>query len=155
MSGSEIQITPAGPPTFSIAAYRQRIMRQQGDADRLETNQRAGRLVPLAWCFAVGAWLMVVAMTFGHDQTEQLMHHLQATVAQWRAPVMPLPVQDEVLVEEEPTREVLVPPVPHNCDQARALGLAPARVGEPGYAPWLDGDHDGISCEPIRRHYRY
>lgn len=37
-----------------------------------------------------------------------------------------------------------------NCDAARAVGLAPANRGEPGY--WLkhDADRDGIACEPWR-----
>jgi hypothetical protein len=35
-----------------------------------------------------------------------------------------------------------------NCDSARAVGLAPARRGEPGYWPHLDADDDGVSCEP-------
>lgn len=35
-----------------------------------------------------------------------------------------------------------------NCDAARAVGLAPARRGEPGYWERLDADADGISCEP-------
>jgi hypothetical protein len=35
-----------------------------------------------------------------------------------------------------------------NCNAARAVGLAPAKKGEPGYWPHLDADADGISCEP-------
>ena len=35
-----------------------------------------------------------------------------------------------------------------NCETARAMGLEPARMGEPGYWPWLDRDKDGIACEP-------
>ncbi|MBA1145256.1 excalibur calcium-binding domain-containing protein [Mesorhizobium sp. CCANP35] len=35
-----------------------------------------------------------------------------------------------------------------NCSAARAVGLAPAYVGEPGYWPTHDADHDGIACEP-------
>lgn len=35
----------------------------------------------------------------------------------------------------------------NNCATARAVGLAPALRGEPGYWPWLDRDHDGIACE--------
>jgi|GEM_PF-2848144 len=35
-----------------------------------------------------------------------------------------------------------------NCAQARAAGAAPIYRGQPGYAPWLDADHDGIACEP-------
>lgn len=34
-----------------------------------------------------------------------------------------------------------------NCAAARAAGAAPLRRGEPGYAPWLDNDHDGVGCE--------
>ncbi len=35
-----------------------------------------------------------------------------------------------------------------NCDAARAVGLAPAKRGQPGYWPWLDRDGNGIACEP-------
>ena len=35
-----------------------------------------------------------------------------------------------------------------NCDEARAAGRAPIRRGEPGYRPQMDGDNDGIACEP-------
>ncbi|KSZ55973.1 hypothetical protein Z045_25870 [Rhodococcus pyridinivorans KG-16] len=34
-----------------------------------------------------------------------------------------------------------------NCTQARQAGVAPIFRGEPGYAPHLDGDNDGIACE--------
>ncbi|WP_233342525.1 excalibur calcium-binding domain-containing protein [Maricaulis salignorans] len=34
-----------------------------------------------------------------------------------------------------------------DCDTARAMELAPARRGEPGYWSWLDADHDGMACE--------
>jgi len=35
-----------------------------------------------------------------------------------------------------------------NCAAARAVGLAPANRGEPGYWPEHDADNDGIACEP-------
>ncbi len=35
-----------------------------------------------------------------------------------------------------------------NCDEARAAGAAPIYEGEPGYAPHLDRDGDGVACEP-------
>jgi hypothetical protein len=38
-----------------------------------------------------------------------------------------------------------------NCSEARAAGAAPLRFGEPGYRPEMDGDRDGIACEPYRR----
>ncbi|GAA4032816.1 hypothetical protein GCM10022281_10650 [Sphingomonas rosea] len=37
------------------------------------------------------------------------------------------------------------------CREVRRLGLAPLRRGEPGYRPWMDGDNDGLACEPVRR----
>ena len=36
------------------------------------------------------------------------------------------------------------------CNAARAAGVAPLYDGEPGYRSELDGDSDGIACEPIR-----
>jgi hypothetical protein len=37
-----------------------------------------------------------------------------------------------------------------NCDEARAAGAAPIYRGQPGYRPGMDGDNDGIACEPYR-----
>lgn len=33
------------------------------------------------------------------------------------------------------------------CNEVRAAGKAPLRVGEPGYRPEMDGDGDGVACE--------
>jgi len=35
-----------------------------------------------------------------------------------------------------------------SCRAARAAGAAPMYRGAPGYNPNLDGDHDGVACEP-------
>lgn len=35
-----------------------------------------------------------------------------------------------------------------NCRAARAAGAAPLYIGQPGYGPHMDGDGDGIACEP-------
>jgi endonuclease YncB( thermonuclease family) len=37
-----------------------------------------------------------------------------------------------------------------NCREAWAAGAAPLRRGQPGYRPEMDGDGDGIACEPYR-----
>ena len=37
-----------------------------------------------------------------------------------------------------------------NCSAARAAGAAPIYRGEPGYREGMDGDNDGIACEPYR-----
>ena len=36
----------------------------------------------------------------------------------------------------------------YGCDDARAAGVAPLYEGEPGYRPEMDGDGDGVACEP-------
>jgi hypothetical protein len=38
-----------------------------------------------------------------------------------------------------------------NCAAVRAAGAAPLYRGQPGYRPGLDGDGDGVACEPKRR----
>ena len=43
-----------------------------------------------------------------------------------------------------PTSTVYYP----RCAAARAARAAPIYEGEPGYRPELDGDGDGIACEP-------
>ena len=35
------------------------------------------------------------------------------------------------------------------CNEVRAAGKAPLRAGEPGYREGMDGDGDGLACEPI------
>lgn len=37
-----------------------------------------------------------------------------------------------------------------NCTEARAAGVAPIYRGSPGYREGMDGDGDGIACEPYR-----
>ena len=37
------------------------------------------------------------------------------------------------------------------CDDARAAGVAPLYVGEPGYRTEMDGDGDGVACKPWPR----
>ena len=36
------------------------------------------------------------------------------------------------------------------CNEVRAEGKAPLRAGQPGYRSDMDGDADGVACEPIR-----
>ena len=34
------------------------------------------------------------------------------------------------------------------CNEVRAAGKDPIYAGQPGYRPEMDGDGDGIACEP-------
>ena len=36
------------------------------------------------------------------------------------------------------------------CNEVRAAGKAPLYAGQPGYRPEMDGDADGVACEPYR-----
>jgi Excalibur calcium-binding domain len=36
------------------------------------------------------------------------------------------------------------------CNEVRASGKAPLYRGDPGYREGMDGDSDGIACEPYR-----
>ncbi|SFG08836.1 Excalibur calcium-binding domain-containing protein [Novosphingobium sp. CF614] len=46
-----------------------------------------------------------------------------------------------------PPRRKAAPSHFASCREARAAGAAPLRRGEPGYAPRLDRDGDGVACE--------
>lgn len=58
-------------------------------------------------------------------------------------------------------RETATPPRPssparsgtyyRSCKELRAAGAAPLRRGQPGYRVEMDGDGDGIACEPFRQ----
>lgn len=52
-------------------------------------------------------------------------------------------------------RRSISPPAPsgiyyRGCNEVRAAGAAPLYRGQPGYRPEMDGDGDGIACEPYR-----
>lgn len=36
------------------------------------------------------------------------------------------------------------------CNEVRAAGKAPLHAGQPGYRVEMDGDSDGVACEPYR-----
>ncbi|MCW4353795.1 excalibur calcium-binding domain-containing protein [Hoyosella sp. YIM 151337] len=61
----------------------------------------------------------------------------------WFAPAPPAPQNSPA-----PPRNVQF----QNCKEAWDAGVAPIRRGEPGYAPHLDRDNDGIACE-VRPNY--
>lgn len=50
------------------------------------------------------------------------------------------------IVPTSPPNEVYF----RNCREARAAGYAPMYRGQRGYRPEMDGDNDGIACEPYR-----
>ena len=59
------------------------------------------------------------------------------------------PAPDPIAAEQAEKRErsVYYP----GCDAVRAAGLDPLYAGQPGYREEMDGDGDGVACEPYRR----
>lgn len=57
----------------------------------------------------------------------------------------PLPAPRASLAAE-PARDVYYA----GCNEVRAAGKAPLYAGQPGYREDMDGDLDGIACEPRR-----
>src|SRR5262245_35983517 len=72
------------------------------------------------------------------------------------------PTATVTVTQAAPPLTVLEPPAPSgtnyapppssnvyykNCSEARAAGVTPLYEGDPGYAPHLDRDNDGIACE--------
>jgi hypothetical protein len=55
---------------------------------------------------------------------------------------------DEPVAAPAPDRSVHY----SGCNEVRAAGKAPLHAGEPGYSETMDGDGDGIACEPHRGH---
>lgn len=41
-----------------------------------------------------------------------------------------------------------------NCTEARAAGYEDIPASSPLYGEHMDGDHDGLACEPVRPHRR-
>lgn len=71
---------------------------------------------------------------------------------QVRKPVVPQLPAPKPFVKPVPAPQPTVVPAPAevyypNCAAARKAGAAPLYIGQPGYRPKLDGDHDGIACE--------
>jgi hypothetical protein len=63
--------------------------------------------------------------------------------------------RDPVIAYSNPARSVRRHAVSDDvyysgCREVRAAGAAPLYRGEPGYRPEMDGDSDGIACEPYR-----
>ena len=55
-----------------------------------------------------------------------------------------------VTMSAEERRRVEASATYAGCNEVRALGKAPLYAGQPGYREEMDGDLDGIACEPHR-----
>lgn len=140
-----------------------------------DTNRDKGDKDPSNWlppdasdlCPFIGDWVAIkVRWQLTMDQSEfgRIRNLLRDQCAGWR--VQPTPAlpgaagtstgPQGIVGPIGPTTPATSPPgavAPQpdvyyaNCTAARAAGAAPILVGQPGYRPALDRDHDGIACE--------
>ncbi|MFJ9109193.1 excalibur calcium-binding domain-containing protein [Streptomyces sp. NPDC102283] len=60
----------------------------------------------------------------------------------------PTPTSASNASDSDPRTTDPAPAYYENCDAAHDAGAAPVEEGDPGYAPHLDRDGDGVGCEP-------
>jgi hypothetical protein len=71
-------------------------------------------------------------------------------VGTWAAMPQLMAVSNTVTTTPEQREAVERSAYYRNCDAARAAGAAPMYRGQAGYREGLDGDPDGIACDPYR-----
>jgi hypothetical protein len=119
-------------PNFSAARTRERLERKAAIKSR-ETRRaeafvsRAIRTLSAYGCFAIVAFIAFHAAPY--------FGALPSGIA--RTPEEISQIEGSVYYS--------------GCNEARAAGAAPIHAGEPGYRSEMDGDDDGIACEPRRR----
>lgn len=70
-------------------------------------------------------------------------------LAMYNVPIQSDDEPVEIEAAERPEIQVAEEPVYYEgCDEVRAMGKAPLLAGQPGYGEHMDGDGDGIACEP-------
>jgi excalibur calcium-binding domain-containing protein len=112
-------------------------------------------LVALAVAFALGRWsapesspqAAPQAFVAAPEPTTDSMV-TDAMVMSPKTQPSPTAAEYERAADIGPADEPAVESVYYrNCSAARAAGAAPIEQGEPGYAPHLDRDGDGVACE--------
>lgn len=139
------------------------------------TNRDKGDKDPSNWlppyeadvCPFVGDWVAIKArwgMSMDESEYGRIRNLLNGPCLGWLiAPLEPLsvptaPAQPAPTPAPPAAPIPLVSPIPStdppvsdvyfaNCTEARAAGVAPLHVGDPGYRTALDRDKDGIACE--------
>ena len=98
---------------------------------------------------------MAFGLAGGYAWSAMTAPAARAPVAR-KATTVALPQSPEerpaALDQEWASRSADAPVAVHytGCNEVRAAGKAPVYEGEPGYSTDMDGDGDGIACEPIR-----
>ncbi len=149
----------------ALVAYANDLSDERGlRAVTVATNRAKGDKDPSNWlppdaaavCPFIGDWVAVkVRWGLSMDQSEfgRIRNLLTGPCEGWRiATVEPPPVSTDAVPSPAPAPVPVagLPPADvyyKNCTAARAAGVTPLHVGDPGYRTALDGDKDGIACE--------
>ncbi|MEU1099617.1 excalibur calcium-binding domain-containing protein [Streptomyces tibetensis] len=86
-----------------------------------------------------------VSVSFEAAQTDGSLRVFEGTYTVHAGTIVGADIGEVTGPEPQPSE---ASPSYENCDAARAAGAAPIHQGEPGYAPHLDRDGDGVACEP-------
>jgi hypothetical protein len=86
-----------------------------------------------------------VSVRLEATQTDGSVRVFEGTYTAHGGTIIGADVRDVTAPEPQPSESS---PYYENCAEARAAGAAPLHVGDPGYAPHLDRDGDGVACEP-------
>ena len=104
-------------------------------------------------CPFIGDWLAIKvrwALTMDQSEYGRIRNLLNAGCAGWR--INGPTALPHAIATAPPTGQTTptAPPASvyyNNCAAARAAGVAPLHIGEPGYRTGLDRDKDGVACE--------
>lgn len=107
-------------------------------------NSNIGTIALVALFAFVAGKLSGEDPNHGADETPRAF--VSQTPANYESGASYAEPEPQHFVSEEPQQAFESRPF-RNCREARAAGAAPVRIGDPGYAPRLDRDGDGIGCE--------
>lgn len=100
-------------------------------------------LILLGGLSLFGTFAGALSLVFESDGVEAAQPRYTSPDNPWA-----LPTAEEQEAEAATTREQSA--YYSGCNAARAAGVAPIYRGQPGYREGMDGDGDGIACEPYR-----
>lgn len=98
-------------------------------------RERRSAINLLGIAAAAGASIGIGSVAFSEDGRSQLAQSMKAVSAKAGITRAREPQQGDYW---------------SRCAEAKAAGTFPIYLGEPGYRDGLDGDSDGIACEPHR-----
>ena len=106
----------------------------------------------LAASIFIGVFLVVIGLQPGAATTATAQSFVQPVVSKKSLATTERPKPKPANTpKNKPAQAKPAANPPRNCTEARRRGIAPMHYGDPNYGEWMDGDGDGIACEPYHR----